>query len=144
LKDNGANVWVDRGVIQAADSLPDRISDALEWCSIFLLVWSKASGKSRWVKLEWANAIALDKKIIPCILDSAELPGILSNLMYVNMQDFEQGIRQLKQTLNLIKWQERPISYQIQILQPGQLRSQPLDNLSSNHFVEIFKKWGVF
>jgi len=43
---------------------------------------SEAANNSRWVKLEWTNAISLEKAIIPCQMDTARLPAILAHKAY--------------------------------------------------------------
>ncbi len=53
LKAAGAEVWVDHEGIRGGDNLPERISEALEWCDTLLLIWSKAASQSHWVVLEW-------------------------------------------------------------------------------------------
>ncbi len=68
LQAAGVEVWVDHVGIRGGDSLPKRISDALEWCDTLVLVWSEAANASEWIALEWENAIALKRKIIPCLL----------------------------------------------------------------------------
>ncbi|GEM_PF-1794743 len=101
LKAAGAEVWVDHSGIRGGDNLPERINDALAWCNTLLLIWSNAASKSRWVKLEWTNAISLDKAIIPCLLDKAELPPMLANRAYIEFSSIDQGLVQLLRALNL-------------------------------------------
>lgn len=103
----GAEVWVDHIGIRGGDNLPERISEALEWCNTLLLIWSDAASTSRWVKLEWTNAIALEKAIIPCKLSAAPLPAILANRAYLNFRSIDQGITELLRALNLAQ-QSRP------------------------------------
>ena len=75
--------------IRGGDNLPERINDGLEWCDLFLLIWSNDACKSDWIKLEWTNAISLRKIIVPCILDSTKLPSILANKFYIDFSNFE-------------------------------------------------------
>src|SRR5262245_57551379 len=101
LKSAGAEVWVDHAGIRGGDNLPERINDALEWCNTLLLIWSKAAAGSRWVKLEWTNAISLERLVIPCPLDKALLPSILANTVYIDFSDEEKGVRELREALRL-------------------------------------------
>jgi hypothetical protein len=101
LADAGAEVWVDHAGIRGGDNLPERINDALEWCNTLLLIWSKAAAGSRWVKLEWTNAISLEKLIIPCPLDKTPLPSILAYIAYIDFSNREQGLRELLRALQL-------------------------------------------
>jgi len=99
----GAEVWVDHLGIRGGDNLPERISDALEWCNTLLLLWSDSAGKSRWVKLEWSNALSLEKAIIPCQLGDTKLPAILAHTVYLDFRNFELGMAQLLHALKLAR-----------------------------------------
>ncbi|MCG3156468.1 MAG: hypothetical protein DKINENOH_03092 [bacterium] len=101
LRQAGAEVWVDHAGIRGGDSLPKRISDALEWCDTLLLIWSQAASESEWVALEWENAISLKKKIVPCLLDGTKLPGILANKAYINFRDAAKATTALLGALGL-------------------------------------------
>lgn len=101
LRAAGADVWVDHVGIRGGDSLPKRISDALEWCDTLVLVWSEASRASEWVALEWENAISLKKLIIPCLLDETRLPGIMARMAYISFHQIDQGIITLLHALGL-------------------------------------------
>ncbi|MCG3158859.1 MAG: hypothetical protein DKINENOH_05503 [bacterium] len=101
LRQAGAAVWVDHVGIRGGDSLPKRISDALEWCDTLLLIWSQAASESEWVALEWESAISLKKKIVPCLLDGTKLPGILANKAYINFRDAAKATTALLGALGL-------------------------------------------
>jgi hypothetical protein len=81
LKAAGAEVLVDHAGVRGGDNLPKEISAALAWCNTVVLVWSQLAAQSHWVELEWTNAIALRKLVIPCRLDKTALPALLSNLL---------------------------------------------------------------
>jgi hypothetical protein len=101
LRSAGAEVWIDYSETLGGDNLPERINDALEWCDALLLIWSKDAESSKWVKLEWTNAIALEKKIIPCKLDKNKLPAIFANKIYIDFCEYELGSAQLLRSLML-------------------------------------------
>ncbi len=101
LKAAGVETWVDHSGVRGGDNLPERISEALAWCDTVLLIWSEAASQSHWVKLEWTNALALRKTIIPCLVSQAQLPALLANVLYVDCRDFEKGFAQLRQALRL-------------------------------------------
>ena len=54
LKAAGAEVWVDHVGVRGGDNLPERISEALDWCDTLLLVWSNAAAGD----VQTSNAIA--------------------------------------------------------------------------------------
>src|SRR5260370_280877 len=95
LRKIGVEVWVDHRGIRAGDNLPEEISNALQWCNTLILIWSQASVNSYWVKIEWTNALALQKKIIPCLLDNTPLPSILSHKVHLKLKVFEEDLARL-------------------------------------------------
>jgi hypothetical protein len=115
LRASGVEVWVDHRGIRAGDNMPDEISNALQWCTTLLLIWSKASSNSYWVKLEWTSALTLGKAIIPCLVDEVPLPPILSHKTYASLVNLDEGIRQLFHSLDRSHQKcETPISEQCQ------------------------------
>lgn len=106
----GAKVWNDQIGIRGGDNLPGRINEALEWCNTLLLIWSEAARKSHWVELEWMNAVALNKRIIPCLLSKTQLPLILAHPAYVNFRNVDQGIAELLRALNLTQPAIAPVT----------------------------------
>ncbi len=126
LKTAGTEVWVDLADICGGDNLPERISDGLEWCTILLLVWSAAAGKSRWVKLEWTNAISLEKTIIPCLVDDTKLPAILSNRAYLDFRDFDLALARLLRGLKNGKSTSVDTKKQTIIVQQKQSTKAPI------------------
>jgi hypothetical protein len=165
LEAAGAEVWVDHVGIRGGDNLPERISDALEWCNTLLLLWSDSASKSRWVKLEWTNALTLEKAIIPCQLSTTKLPAILAHTVYLDFRNFDLGIEQLLHALNLARKSQmkpaptQPVEQVAQVIhnrlretaapakpKPPQtlLRSQPLENLSEKEVQAILKERDFF
>lgn len=128
----GVEVWVDHSGIQGGENLPILISNALEWCNVLLLVFSEAASKSRWVNLEWTSALFLDKRIIPCVLDSSSLPGILASKVYIDFRDFQNGLKKL---LTALKTQTLPD------MEQARLSRESLEN----HYAEVSqnKKNGI-
>ncbi|MCI0495761.1 TIR domain-containing protein [candidate division KSB1 bacterium] len=101
LKRDGADIWIDYTRIHGGDSLPRRISEALEWCDTLVLLWSKSAKDSYYVNLEWENALDLQKNIIPCLLDETKRPAILSRCLYIDFKNIDNGYRLLCYALDL-------------------------------------------
>ncbi|NUO81197.1 toll/interleukin-1 receptor domain-containing protein [candidate division KSB1 bacterium] len=99
LEAAGVEVWVDHDDLHAGENFPKRIGEALAWCDVLLLVWSQAARVSRWVEMEWSNALSLRKVIIPCRLDKTPLPPLLDSISYATFRDFERGLEQLLHAL---------------------------------------------
>lgn len=106
VKRDGAEIWIDYARISGGESLPDGISEALEWCDILILVWSKPAAVSYYVKLEWQSALHLQKRIIPCLLDDTKQPAILRGLLYIDFKDFDNGYIKLCRALKLVTKEE--------------------------------------
>ena len=102
LKRDGADIWIDYTRIHGGDSLPRRISEALEWCDTLILLWSKAAKESYYVNLEWENALDMRKVIIPCPLDETNRPAILRRCLFIDFKNFDSGYRQLAYALDLV------------------------------------------
>ena len=117
LRAAGGEVWFDRSEVRTGSEFAVRISDALEWCSVLVLVWSQSAVRSPWVKREWASAAAQDKTVIPCRLDETRLPGLLAGMVYLDLTNLESEIRNLLRTLRPAgERSDRP---------PVELRSEP-------------------
>ena len=101
LKRDGVEVFVDYEKITGGDSLPDRISAALDWCNTLILLWSADSAESYYVRQEWTSAFHLQKRIISCVLDGTKLPVLLSGNLYLNFAPYETGYAELCRSLGV-------------------------------------------
>jgi hypothetical protein len=95
LQRDGVEVFVDYEKITGGNSLPDRISAALDWCNTLILLWSADSAESYYVKQEWTSAFHLQKRIIACVFDGTALPALLRGRLYLNFSPYETGYPQL-------------------------------------------------
>jgi len=84
LKKDGFQIWIDYSRMLPGDRLPLKIGNAIKNCDTMILIWSKSACTSDWVEKEWTCADALQKDIIPCILDNTELPIMLRPLFYID------------------------------------------------------------
>ncbi|MGH7601356.1 MAG: TIR domain-containing protein, partial [bacterium] len=98
---DGVEVFVDYEKITGGDSLPDRISAALDWCNTLILLWSADSAESYYVKQEWTSAFHLQKRIIACVLDGTALPALLRGRLWLNFSPYETGYPQLCRSLRV-------------------------------------------
>jgi len=144
LQQAGVEVFVDYAKIRGGDSLPARISRALDWCDTLILLWSAAAAASDWVSLEWETAISLKKDIIPCKLDGAELPALLRRLRYETFSEYQQGFTGVCRALGVLDDAsgEAPLSPGAKtVTEPlFPLRKTP-EKLSVERVAEILKKY---
>jgi TIR domain len=97
---NGMDVWFDEWEIQAGDSIPGKLNEALAAFEAYILIWSSAANQSNWVRQELNTAIMRamkdgSAKIIPCVLDGTPLPPLISDRRYVDFSDTHSGIAEL-------------------------------------------------
>jgi predicted RNA-binding Zn-ribbon protein involved in translation (DUF1610 family) len=90
-------VWLDEWEIQAGDSIPGKLNDALAAFDAFILLWSEAANRSDWVRQELHSAImrAINNhsaKIVPCLLDETPLPALIADRCGIDFSDTHEGI----------------------------------------------------
>ena len=71
-------IWRDQEKIYGGQKWPKVLGEAIADQDVVLLAWSKNSAASHFVEFEWTTAIALKKKIVPCLLDNTALPSSLT------------------------------------------------------------------
>jgi hypothetical protein len=50
--------------------------------------WTQNSAASEWVEKEWRAAIAMNKEVIPVILDSTPIPKPLNEYQWIDFRTF--------------------------------------------------------
>ena len=71
---HGITVWRDQDNLYGGQHWPKAIGEAIAAHEVLMLVWSQEAAASHFVELEWNTALALQKSILPCCLDSTPLP----------------------------------------------------------------------
>ena len=108
LRRNGFSAFDPLRDVKPGDSIPLRISKEISKADVVLLVLSKASTRSKWVKIEWSYAISLreshsGKRIIPILLDSdVEIPFFLKDVLWLDFRNSKtrsENISKLIETL---------------------------------------------
>ena len=140
LKSAGAEVYVDYETIKLGEPFPDRLGLALEQCDTLILIWSNSAKASSWVAREWQYALQKDKLIIPCKIDTCELPPLLSTINYLDFRG-EENVSHLLNKLSLTPGNSSPITDQGIIIY--NLRSWPT-KLSMREFSDMVRTKGFF
>lgn len=106
LSNVGCSIWMDINGIESGQEFARVIMDAIKESNTFLLLCSKNAYDSRFIIREMEYAIALQKRIIPIIIDDTPMPHRflfrLSNINYLSIKhdDWKEklirDIRQLK------------------------------------------------
>ena len=100
--------WIDEKEIKVGDNIKNVIVDNIKSSDFVLLIVSKNSIKSDWVKFELSQFIADSKKIIPIILDKKQdFPEPFNNelktikyLDFSKQDNWEKNLKELYDVLN--------------------------------------------
>jgi hypothetical protein len=88
LKKSDFRIWLDEHDLIAGDPLPQSIGKALQEARVILVVVSKASVGSKWLRFELN--LATDKmikgecRVIPLVIDETPLPSEVRGLLYAD------------------------------------------------------------
>jgi len=90
LREEGMDAWFDKWEIQPGDSLIQKIfEEGLRDCEVFLILLSKASVQSAWVREELDAAtirrIEGTTRVIPILLEKCDIPIALRSLLWLDM-----------------------------------------------------------
>ncbi len=105
LKASGVQVWFDEWSLSVGDSLSEKIQDGIQKSSWLLVVLSKSSIRSGWVKRELNSGLALEleKKgvfVLPVLKENCQIPLFLKDKVYADFRKpyrigFETLLRRL-------------------------------------------------
>ena len=98
----GYTYWIDRGSIGGGDQWDEEVANAIAECDAFIVALSPTSVKSKAVKNELNFALEEDRKVIPVILKSVEIPkavrfrlGALNRIDATSKEGIEKVIEAL-------------------------------------------------
>ena len=73
LIENGISCWMAPDSIPGGSSYADEIDDAINNCTVFVLVLSEKAQQSKWVKKELDRAINTSKLVLPFMIENIQL-----------------------------------------------------------------------
>lgn len=89
-------ILLDQNELNVGDNISNKINELVTSSDYFVFVGSENSSKSTWAEKELSQAIKLNKKILPVVVDDTPLPPNISNLVYADLRKSpELGIEQL-------------------------------------------------
>ncbi len=97
--------WYDEWELLPGDSIVERVEAAISTTDVLLVLLSRNSVDSQWVRRELSAGLARQLSgsgvlVIPVILDDCEVPGMLRGTKYVDLRgDFERGFKKLADAL---------------------------------------------
>lgn len=110
LAANDINVWRDIKSIAPGDSITRSIEGALRNCNALLLILSARSTASSWVEREYRAALHLqsgnpetEPRIVPCLLESCDIPVFLRDVLYADFRGYEVGFLSLAKSLGIAR-----------------------------------------
>lgn len=107
LTQSGLDPWFDYWEIKPGDSLVDKIfEEGIKHSKSFIIILSKNSIKSKWVREELntavINRINNQTKIIPVLIDKVKVPEVLKATAWVKINDLGDFDREVKEIANSI------------------------------------------
>lgn len=105
LVTNSVKVWIDEQRILVGDSIPEKIAQGLAESDFFLIVVSKTSVTSEWVKKELSSALVQEierrkVKVLPIKLDDVEMPATIQEKLYADFShSYEDGLEKLLRSI---------------------------------------------
>jgi len=105
LQRHGIKVWVDEAEIKIGDSLIEKISKGIEETDYLIVLLSKCSCKSEWVKKEVNIALNMEilnrrVYVLPCLLERCKMPLFLIDKKYADFsKTYKTGLDQIIETL---------------------------------------------
>src|SRR5271170_3685281 len=90
LSERGLVVWVDRSGIEEGDAYDTQIEDAIAQTRVVIVLWSKNSVKSQWVRAEAAYALGKHKRL-PISIDHTDPPLQFLHIQTIDFDGWQGG-----------------------------------------------------
>jgi predicted nucleotide-binding protein len=109
LKRHGYNVWLDEWKIKVGDSIIDKIGKGIIESDFLLILLSKKSTASQWVKQELnvAKMKEINKNkvfILPILIEDCAVPSMISDKKYADIRkSYRKGINEILKVLKEAK-----------------------------------------
>ncbi|NGP90259.1 toll/interleukin-1 receptor domain-containing protein [Fodinibius halophilus] len=107
LRGKNFKVWIDEAEIKVGDSLIEKISEGIDSTDYLVVVLSKESCKSEWVKREVNIALTQEinqkkVKVLPCVIEECNIPPFLLDKKYADFKtNFVDGRSELLESLGV-------------------------------------------
>lgn len=109
LKDAGCVPWLDEWDIVGGQSIPTEIEKGIDNSDFLLILLSKNSIASSWVRAEWESSIWDENKdkqirVIPLLIEDCTIPRFLKTKKYIDFrEDYVSAFRDLLYTIDKLK-----------------------------------------
>ena len=152
----GVDTWLDELEIRIGDSIHERINEGLSRSDFLIVVLSKSSVASRWVREELNSAASLEKLsergvfILPVLLEECDVPSLLLDRRYANfLEDPDTALQELIDSIShffaTVHPDAKPLSYEPPKIDDNfseALVSEPsrLDEIAPRAFEELIAR----
>jgi hypothetical protein len=100
---HGTAVWRDQASIYGGQQWPKAMGEAIAAHDGLVLIWSKHAAASHFVEFEWNTAVALQKTILPCLLDETPLPPALRAINGIDIRVFDHALPKILQVVQRLE-----------------------------------------
>jgi len=114
LTNRGCQVWLDDWEIKAGDSIVEKIEQGIADNEYLIVILSRNSVKSRWVRIE-INAAFFRQvserkiKLVPVLIEDCEIPPLLCERKYADFrQNYNNGLVEVLRALS-VETKEPPL-----------------------------------
>jgi hypothetical protein len=90
LGERGLSIWLDKSGIEEGDAYDTQIEDAIAQTRVVIVLWSKSSVKSQWVRAEAAYALG-KHKLLPISIDRSEPPLQFLHIQTIDFDGWQDG-----------------------------------------------------
>lgn len=86
------DLWIDKSKLRPGESIRGQVKKAISDCEVVLLLWSENAARSSDVQFEIETAVALNKNILPCIIDeySPDHSPHLAGKLYLDLRQTDE------------------------------------------------------
>ena len=137
LHANGIQLWYDQWEMLPGDLLTDKIGTAIMDNDFFIVVLTRNSVASEWVRRELGVALQREfqerrVRVVPLLAEKCDIPAFLSNKVYA---DFTSGYREGLASLLKVLLDERLLTKPIKTTMPSDPRVV-WDNVVADNIVD--------
>jgi CheY-like chemotaxis protein len=91
LKEAGVQVWIDQGSLRAGEEWRRAIDEGISSSDVLLVMITPQSCESPYVTYEWAFALGKGIKVIPLLLETANIHPRLAVLQYLDFRNHKSS-----------------------------------------------------
>ena len=104
LEREGYVVWLDKREVLVGHNIVEKVNLGISESRFMLVLLSRSSVKSEWVKREWTAAYVAeieskDVVVLPVLIEPCSIPASLKNKRYANLTDWDSGFEDLIKAL---------------------------------------------